>query len=150
MNGFSAAFIPADTGYVVELRPPGFFRASEDIDRAAARLLARQIRQAGFWTTPIPVDLDTGIVMDGNHRLRAALHLGLGAIPCVPLRYDDRRIAVECWHTGLALAPADIVRKVLANGRLPYKSTRHRFSPALPQIRIALTDLHSPGPGSAS
>lgn len=127
--------------YQVELRPIAFFRQSEEIDQIAVMRLAELIHETGYWTVPIPVCLDTGIIMDGNHRLNAARHLNLGAIPCIPLRYEDPRIAIECWKTGVALKPAEIVQQVLAAGTLPHKSTRHIFSPALPKAKIPLTIL---------
>jgi hypothetical protein len=134
--------------YAIELRPLSFFRESEEIDRGASLRLAEQIQRMGHWTVPIPVDFDTGIVMDGNHRLNAARHLKLAAIPCIPLRYDDPRIAVECWNTGDRLRPDDIVRQILAGGTLPYKTTRHLFAPTLPTANIPLAVLGHPGQDS--
>lgn len=127
--------------YQVEIRPIAFFRQSEEIDQIAVMRLAELIHETGYWTVPIPVCLDTGIIMDGNHRLSAARHLNLSAIPCIPLRYEDPRIAIECWKTGVALKPAEIVQQILVDGTLPHKSTRHIFSPALPEAKIPLATL---------
>lgn len=127
--------------YAIEIRPITFFRESEEVDRKAVQRLAESIHRTGYWTAPVPVDLDTGIIMDGNHRLGAARHLKLVFIPCIPLRYDDPRVAVECWNTGRPLKPTDIVRQILTAGTLPYKTTRHSFAPTLPTANIPLAAL---------
>jgi hypothetical protein len=127
--------------YQIEIRPITFFRESEEIDQVAMQRLAELIRETGYWTVPIPVCLATGIVMDGNHRLSAARHLNLRSVPCIPLCYEDPRIAIECWNTGVPLRPAEIVQQILTDGTLPYKTTRHMFSPVLPNSNIPLAAL---------
>lgn len=127
--------------YQIEILPITFLRESEEIDQVAMQRLAELIRETGHWTVPIPVCMSTGIVMDGNHRLSAARHLNLKSVPCIPLRYEDPRIAIECWNTGVPLKPAEIVQQILADGTLPYKTTRHMFYPTLPQSNIPLAAL---------
>lgn len=127
--------------YQIEIRPITFFRESEEIDQVAVQRLAELIRETGHWTMPIPVCLATGIVLDGNHRLSAARHLNLRSVPCIPLCYEDPRITIECWNTGVPLRPAELVQQILSYGNLPYKTTRHTFSPALPTSHIPLAAL---------
>lgn len=87
----------ADLAYCVALRPTAFFMPSEEVDADHVRRLADAIRATGLWTTPIPIERDTGIVMDGNHRIRAAALLGLHHLPCVLLDYADPRVSVTHW-----------------------------------------------------
>jgi len=61
-----------ELAYCVALKPVSFLRASEIVDEGDVCRLAVAIRNAGDWTTPIPIEKESGIVMDGNHRLRAA------------------------------------------------------------------------------
>lgn len=133
----------SDSAYCVALKPVSFLRASEKVDEAHACRLACAIREAGEWTTPIPVERETGIVMDGNHRLRAAVLLGLRHLPCVLLDYQDPRVSVTHWHTGEPFCVRSICRLILLDKRLfPYKTTRHRFAPLLPLTEIPLMLLH--------
>jgi len=128
--------------YRVAIRPVGFLVASEAVDEAAVRRLAAKIAGEGVWSTPIPVDADTGIVMDGNHRTRAARQLGLSHVPCVLLSYRDPRVRVTDWQTGEPFCIETIFRSVLMQRRtLPYKTTRHVFAPALPETEIRLALL---------
>lgn len=132
----------ADLSYCVALRPAAFFMPSEEVDADHVRRLADTIRATGLWTTPIPIERDTGIVMDGNHRVRAAALLGLHHLPCVLLDYADPRVSVTHWSSGAPFSVASIRQRIVVERRLfPYKTTRHRFAPALPGTEIPLTVL---------
>lgn len=135
----------ADLSYCVALRPTAFFKPSEEVDADHVRRLADTIRATGLWTTPIPIERETGIVMDGNHRMRAAALLGLHHLPCVLLDYADPRVSVTHWGSGAPFSVAGIRQRIVAERRLfPYKTTRHRFAPALPSTEIPLTMLGTP------
>ncbi|AEG72052.1 ParB N-terminal domain-containing protein [Ralstonia solanacearum] len=132
----------ADLSYCVALRPTTFFKPSEEVDADHVRRLADTIRATGLWTTPIPIERETGIVMDGNHRIRAAALLGLHHLPCVLLDYADPRVSVTHWGSGAPFSVAGIRQRIVAERRIfPYKTTRHRFAPALPSTEIPLTVL---------
>ncbi len=132
----------ADLSYCVALRPAAFFLPSEEVDADHVRRLADTIRATGLWTTPIPIERDTGIVMDGNHRIRAAALLGLHHLPCVLLDYADPRVSVTHWGSGAPFSVASIRQRIVTERHLfPYKTTRHRFAPALPSTEIPLTVL---------
>ncbi|MFP4592165.1 transcriptional regulator [uncultured Ralstonia sp.] len=132
----------AERSYCVALRPAAFFVPSEEVDAGAVHRLAAGIAHAGVWTTPIPIERGTGIVMDGNHRIRAAALLGLHHLPCVLLDYADPRVSVTHWRTGAPFCVDSIWRCILADrGLFPYKTTRHRFAPALPSTEIPLAVL---------
>jgi hypothetical protein len=127
--------------YVVAIWPIELFQATEQVDFEKVRQLALTIRLQGHWLVPVPIESRTGLVMDGNHRLHAAKLLGLRHLPCVPLDYDDRRVAVRCWRSG---APFDVERVMSIAFRrdvLPFKTTRHRFDPPLPQSLIPIALL---------
>ncbi len=131
--------------YDIEIRPLTFLRASEHINEAAATMLAGTIAGEGRWRAPIPVERRTGLVMDGNHRLRAAGLLALTHVPCILLDYDDPKVSVSDWRTGLPYDVARIFREVVHGGRrLPYKTTRHVFVPGLPVSAVALSALRDP------
>ena len=127
--------------YQVVTRELAWFRPSEQVDEQHATALAREIAALGRWITPIPVEHASGIVMDGNHRLRAAALLGLRHLPCVALDYADARVCVTHWASGEPYPVARIFETIAARQLLAYKSTRHVFAPQLPRIDVALTDL---------
>jgi hypothetical protein len=125
--------------YCVSVKPISFLRQSEMVDEDHVHSLASTIARIDAWTTPIPVETSTGIVMDGNHRLRAAMMLGLRYVPCIVLDYLDPRVRVIHWRTNAPFCIASIGRRILHDQRLfPYKTTRHSFAPTLPQTEIPL------------
>ena len=128
-------------GYVVAVRPIGFFRPSEEVDAEHVRRLAEDVRRSGTWLAPLPVEADSGLVMDGNHRLEVARLLGLQRLPCIPLRYGDERLDVRCWKTGRTFSLDELREITATTSVLPYKTTRHSFDPPLPRSEIPLSLL---------
>ncbi len=58
------------------------------------------------------------------------------------LDYADPRVSVTHWESGAPFSVASIRQRIVAQRRLfPYKTTRHRFAPALPGTEIPLTVL---------
>lgn len=134
--------------YLVLTRDISWFRPSEQVDERHATELAREIAALGRWITPIPVEHASGIVMDGNHRLRAAALLGLRQLPCVALAYTDARVRVTHWGTDDAYPVAHIFDTIAAHQLLAYKSTQHSFVPPLPRIDVALGELGYTAPAA--
>ena len=127
--------------YECTLAEVGFFRPSEEVIARDVEKLAADILRRRCWTTPVPVERRSGIIMDGNHRWHAARLLQLTHLPCVALDYDDPRVRVVRWADGGPFALAEL-RDTLARGAvLPYKTTRHMFAPALPEVRFDLAAL---------
>ncbi len=135
----------ASESYTVVIMAISFFRSSEEVSLADVEQLAKQISAAQRWIAPIPVEKNTGIVMDGNHRLQAAKLLGLTHLPCVLIEYDDPRVSVFEWDKEHPYPVDDIFHAVIHSEQvLPYKTTRHVFSPPLPQTEIGLRELMLP------
>ncbi|MDY7579985.1 transcriptional regulator [Herbaspirillum sp. RTI4] len=134
----------AAASYRVVLKPLSFLRRSEQVDDENVRRLAATISAEDIWTSPLPVERDTGIIMDGNHRICAASLLGLAFAPCVLLDYRDPRVSVRHWQSDDPFDIVHIYRAILEEHRiLPHKTTRHSFAPALPQTRINLRLLRT-------
>lgn len=129
--------------YQIALRPLCQVLQSEQVDPANVTLLREAIARAGHWLEPIIVERSRGIVMDGNHRLNAALQLGLKRVPCIQLDYTDPRVRVRYWQTGQVFEVAQIFTTIARGEIFPYKTTRHAFDPALPVVAIPLERLYA-------
>lgn len=46
---------------------------------------------------PLIADKETGLILDGNHRLAALTELGCRLAPCALVNYNDPKIRVERW-----------------------------------------------------
>ncbi|WP_044874395.1 ParB N-terminal domain-containing protein [Pseudomonas sp. LFM046] len=144
MDGFNA---PKDEvfehrdGYEVALKAVTCIRQSEQVDVQNVLQLCDAIARKGHWLEPIVVERSQGIVMDGNHRLSAARRLGLTRVPCILLEYGDPRVRVHHWTSGDSFEIAHIYRTIARGELFPYKTTRHRFTPALPTVSVPLSNL---------
>jgi hypothetical protein len=140
-------------GYECTLVELAFFRASEEVVLRDVEKLAADILRRHCWTTPIPVERQSGIIMDGNHRWHAARLLQLTHLPCIALDYGDPRVRVVRWEDGSSFALAELRETVARGAVLPYKTTRHMFAPALPEVEFDLAALRrarTPSPHALS
>jgi hypothetical protein len=129
---------PPAAGYLITFCALSTLRASEQVLDQRVQALAWRIQREGRWLAPLPIDEESGVVMDGNHRLQAAHRLGLRRLPCIALSYADPRVAVTCWTTGLPFDPRQVFATLARGALLRPKSTRHRFDPPLPATRFEL------------
>jgi hypothetical protein len=127
--------------YKMELILVSKIRPSELTNDDAVLALADQISNEGIWRSVLPVEDMTYLVMDGNHRLKVASILGISYLPCVRLSYSDPRVSVSDWNSGRPLSMASLTAMFQDHDILPFKSTRHRFDPALPIVAFPLLEL---------
>ncbi len=62
---------------------------------------------------PIIIDNETGLVLDGTHRLAALARLGCKLIPCATLDYQNSSIVVERWFREISGSSLDHFRERL-------------------------------------
>ena len=101
-----------------------------------AASLAETIRREQLWRIPMVLEYNSMAVMDGHHRLQAALQLKLAHVPCLLLDYDD--VEVRSTREGYLVTPQEIVRRARAKDLYPPKTTRHRFPSALPTCNVSV------------
>jgi hypothetical protein len=121
--------------------PVHFVRAdailpNEGHDPEHAASLAETIRREQLWRIPIALERNSLAVMDGHHRLQAALQLKLTHVPCLLLDYGD--VEVTATREGYVVTPQEIVRRAKAQYLYPPKTTRHRFPSALPTCNVSV------------
>lgn len=101
-----------------------------------AASLAETLRREQLWRIPIVLECNSLAVMDGHHRLQAALQLKLAYVPCLLLGYGD--VEVIATREGYLVTPQEIVRRARAQDLYPPKTTRHRFPSALPTCNVSV------------
>lgn len=84
-------------------------------DDHAFRLLVSSIKEDGF-TQPVIIGQDN-VIVDGEHRWRAAKEVGLAEIPVVRVDLDDakRRVATIRHNEARGTHEADLVGQILAD-----------------------------------
>ncbi|RZH79837.1 transcriptional regulator, partial [Staphylococcus aureus] len=60
--------------YDVVLYPIALLRPSEEVNMAHVKASTKEIVRAQRGTTPIPIEKETEIIMDDNHRYQVAHH----------------------------------------------------------------------------
>ncbi|MDD3267048.1 MAG: ParB N-terminal domain-containing protein [Burkholderiales bacterium] len=68
---------------------PQSLKPTEGFDPQRASELMLSIKNRNKWTTPIMVEKNHLVIMDGHHRHQVAQMLNLKMIPCILLSYDN-------------------------------------------------------------
>ena len=93
-------------------------------------------RQA--WIQPICVERNTFAVLDGHHRLNAAIQLGLARVPV--RAFDYATVQLDSWRPEIIPTREDVLRRALSGFLHPPKTTRHSFEP-LETVNVKLRQL---------
>jgi ParB-like chromosome segregation protein Spo0J len=126
----------------LELIAPGLLRPTEEYNPDAAAKLANEIRLFGYWTRPVLVHRESLAILDGHHRRRAAITLGLKKIPCDLVCYGDPRVILKGWREDIIPTPEIVLKAAESGCLLPYKTTRHILSTPSPLLHIPLDALY--------
>ena len=99
----------------------------EAYDEDRVTTLKKEIEEAGIWRVPIIVDKESGLVLDGQHRLEVAKLFGLKKIPAVYVDYND--VIVWTLRKEIPVSAKLVKEKVLEeNSIYPYKTVKHKFN----------------------
>lgn len=116
-------------------------RRTERHNPQRASRLAMSIAAEDKWTNPIWIESGELLIMDGHHRLEAAILLGLARLPCALLSYHIPELSVVRWNGNTQFPIADIIAAGRTQSLLPYKTTRHTLTCAAPDVSYDLADL---------
>lgn len=114
----------------LRLVPPSVLRPTEEIAPARVGEVIALILDRQGWTQPICVECGTLAVLDGHHRLTAAIQLGLARVP-VRL-YDYAAVHLTSWRPEITPTREEVLRRALSGRLYPPKTTRHSFGPLEP------------------
>ena len=120
------------------LIPPRLLRPTEETVRGRIGEVIALILAEQAWTQPICVERDTLAVLDGHHRLAAAIQLGLARVPVRLYAYAT--VPLASWRPGIVPTRGEVLRRALAGHLYPPKTTRHSFA-AEPPTCVALARL---------
>lgn len=127
--------------HAVSLLPIGALLPHEAYDAGHADEVAAQLRTSGIWRTPLLVEKQHLIILDGHHRFEAAKRLGLTHVPAVLIAYGDHRLTLSSWRTGEKWTAQHIIARAVSGHLCPIKTTRHIMNPPIEKIAIPLTHL---------
>lgn len=141
---------PPGTLRPVFLLPAQILLTCEEIDRNRLDDIKHAIQHSGRWTRPLVVSCFHHVLMDGHHRLAAALELDLFWLPCVVYSYSE--VTIVARRPGYNTTPQEIIKRAHTRTLYPTKTTRHIFPDRAfehpenvwQSISIPLADLKTP------
>jgi len=101
--------------------------------------LANKIQAEGVWTKPLAVDAAHNLVLDGQHRMEAAIKLRLVHVPVV--KYDYATVTLWSLRPTHQFDWQLVTERALAGKPYPYKTVKHRFPFPMPACAIVLEEL---------
>ncbi len=99
---------------LLSIRPISTLRPHEETVPFDLDSIVRSLQKNPVLRHPIIADLETGLVLDGTHRLAALKALGCRSAPCALINYQDDRIRIERWFRLIMGSSLDEFRQKLA------------------------------------
>lgn len=117
--------------------------AHERINRTRVTILRSQIRACGTVNKPIVVDKNSGVILDGHHRVRALKTLGAVKAPVLYVHYKDAGVRVYLRRKELLMDMIKqlVIARAVSRKPFPVKTTRHIIRSGRSRRRIKLGDL---------
>lgn len=109
----------------MRLLPPAALRPTEEIVPARVGEVIALILERQAWTQAICVEADTLAVLDGHHRLTAAIQLGLARVPV--WLYDYATVQLASWRPEFTPTREEVLHRAIGGYLYPPKTTRHLF-----------------------
>lgn len=100
-------------------------RQHEEVDPTHLKELKEEIRSDGILKFAIAVDINTNIILDGEHRFNALKELGCKKIPVVFVNFNSPEIKVQAWRKGEQLTKKDVIKAGFSRQKLPPTTTKH-------------------------
>lgn len=111
----------------VKMVPVNSLKHIEDFDMERVKTLKKRIEEENVWRVPVVIDTETGLVLDGQHRLEVAKQCNLSKIPAICVNYRD--VVVWTLRKEIPVSSEIIKTKVLEEDSIfPYKTVKHKFN----------------------
>lgn len=109
----------------------------EEINPGHMGELKYRIQKDGKLKSPIIVDKNTKIILDGHHRFNSLKKLGYKKIPVYFIDYNSPDIVVRSWREKDNITKEVVIKAGLSGIKLPPKTSKHMIKISDKLIRIA-------------
>lgn len=104
----------------------GSLRIHEEVKGGKAGHLVRHMRRSRALPSPLLVDAQSNVILDGHHRFHACRELGCKRVACILVDYlQDPSITVEPRKPGFLVTKEEVVRRGMAGEPYPPKTSKH-------------------------
>ena len=97
----------------------------EEVDPDHLEAIKQEIESDRAVKLAVIADVNTNVVLDGEHRLTALRELGCSRVPVVFVKYQSQNILVDSWVVGERLTKDAVIAAGLSGRRLPPKTSKH-------------------------
>lgn len=120
--------IPRKLFYKTVLISPKQLLPHEETRKESLDMVISLIKAYGGFRFPVLIDGNTLTILDGHHRVEAAIKLGLKFIPVFPVDYyKDEDVMVFPRRKEFRITKKSVVSRALKGILYPPKTTRHVF-----------------------
>jgi L-serine kinase (ADP) len=130
---------PSISSGIIELVDPNKLKHIEKYDESRVLQLIKKIQNEGLWNMPLYIEKDNNLVLDGQHRLQAALRMGLRRIPVQKFNYSE--VGVWSLRKEEFVDIPTVIQRANAGKVYPYKTVKHKFPNVISRCNIELQDL---------
>lgn len=111
----------------------------ENFDEERVNILVEKIEKDGAWLKPIYIEKNHNLVLDGQHRLQAAIRMGIKKIPTQGFNYED----VKVWTLRKEeyVDIPTVIARANQGDIYPYKTVKHNFPRVISECYIPLENL---------
>ncbi len=115
--------------HTIVYRNPQKLVPHEQVDHIKLASVIRSIKRCGGIRHPVVIDRESNVILDGHHRCRAYIELGIKALPCIAVYYYDPAITLTFRRIdiGLQIIKKGIIDEALKGNMFPHKTTRHKI-----------------------
>lgn len=126
-----------------DLLPADALSAHEETDPERTAELCRTLERDGYLASPVVVDREHRVILDGHHRWAALRALGCAKVPVYLVDYESDDVRVSLWDGApvASVTKEEVVERGRSGRLFPPKTTRHRFAEPMPTRRVALEEL---------
>ena len=95
----------------------------------------------GLWISPICIEAEHWLILDGHHRFNVAKQLGYKYVPSELFYYKDRGLTVWSLRKEYNVNKELVIRKALNRDIYPYKTAKHKFPYHVDKCMLPLSEL---------
>lgn len=125
----------SETLFDTRLVELGALKQHEEVDQVHLRELKKEIESDKILKFAIAVDMNTNVILDGEHRFSALKQLRCSKIPAIFVDYNSSVIEVQAWRRGEQITKKNVIDAGLSGKKLSPTTSKH-------MIRIRNTLKH--------
>ncbi len=113
----------------------------EDFSQKRVNNMKEKMVNSCIWQSPICIEKNYYLILDGHHRYNVAKILGFKYIPCESFDYKDKDVLVWSLRDEYLVTKKLVKNRSLNGDIYPYKTAKHKFPYKIEKCLIPLLDL---------